>query len=105
MYRTRSDTFRQNSTKLVDEIMAPINEAEVPFSSTYGVCSYYWFIMLGFPDLRLWIQNHDNQVNITHLEELERELKVAPMSYTRLAPPGVGGEEGPGNYWVPVCQP
>lgn len=47
-------------------------------------------------------QNHDNQVNITHAEEIIREQKVAPLSYTRSAPPGVGGEEGPGNYWVPV---
>lgn len=47
-------------------------------------------------------QNHDNQGNITHLQEILREQEVAPLSYTRLAPPGVGGEEGPGNYWVPV---
>ena len=47
-------------------------------------------------------QNHDNQANITHLEEIQRELLVAPNSYTRLAPSGVGGEQGPGNYWVPV---
>ena len=49
-------------------------------------------------------QNHDNQANITHLEEIRRELKVAPNSYTRVAPPGVGGEEGPGIYWLPVRQ-
>ena len=47
-------------------------------------------------------QNHDNQVNITHLEEIEREQRIAPLSYTRTAPTGVGGTEGPGNYWVPV---
>ena len=47
-------------------------------------------------------QNHDNQVNITHLEEIQRELQVSPLSYTRAAPPGIGGEAGPGNYWVPV---
>ena len=47
-------------------------------------------------------QNHDNQVNITHLEEIEREQMIAPLSYTRTAPAGVGGTEGPGNYWVPV---
>lgn len=79
---TGENTFRENSTKLIDEIMLPINEANVKFSSTHG--------------------NHDNQANITHLEEIKRELLVAPNSYTRLAPPGVGGEEGPGNYWVPV---
>jgi hypothetical protein len=48
------------------------------------------------------LKNHDNQVNITHAEEIARERKVAPLSYTRSAPKGVGGEEGPGNYWVPV---
>ncbi|KAI5121439.1 hypothetical protein M0805_006200 [Coniferiporia weirii] len=79
---TGENTFRENSTKLIDEIMIPINEAQVKFSSTYG--------------------NHDNEANITHFEEIKRELEVAPRSYTRLAPPGVGGEEGPGNYWVPV---
>lgn len=24
------------------------------------------------------------------------------MSYTRTAPPGIGGQNGPGNYWIPV---
>lgn len=47
-------------------------------------------------------QNHDNEANITHLAEIERELLVATNTYTRLAPLGVGGEEGPGNYWLPV---
>ncbi|THH04195.1 hypothetical protein EW145_g5704 [Phellinidium pouzarii] len=79
---TGENTFRENSTNLINEIMIPINEAQVKFSSTYG--------------------NHDNEANITHFEEIQRELEVAPRSYTRLAPPGVGGEEGPGNYWVPV---
>ena len=31
------DTFRENSTLLIDEIVGPINEAGVKFSSTYGV--------------------------------------------------------------------
>lgn len=47
-------------------------------------------------------QNHDNQPNISHLMEIQREMLVAPNSYTRLAPQGVGGEGGQGNYWVPV---
>jgi hypothetical protein len=47
-------------------------------------------------------QNHDNQPNISHFMEIQREMLVAPKSYTRLAPPGVGGEGGQGNYWVPV---
>uniref|UniRef100_A0A8H7XP65 Calcineurin-like phosphoesterase domain-containing protein n=1 Tax=Psilocybe cubensis TaxID=181762 RepID=A0A8H7XP65_PSICU len=79
---TGENTFRENSTSLIDEIMKPLNAAKIPFSSTHG--------------------NHDNQANITHEEEIQRELKVAPLSYTRMAPKGVGGTEGPGNYWVPI---
>jgi len=79
---TGEKTFKPNATFLVDEVVAPLNKAKIPFSSTHG--------------------NHDNQGNITHLQEILREQEVAPLSYTRLAPPGVGGTEGPGNYWVPV---
>ncbi|KAL6299418.1 Metallo-dependent phosphatase [Sparassis latifolia] len=79
---TGENTFRENSTTLIDQIVAPLNEFMIPFSSTYG--------------------NHDNEPNITHREEILREEQVAPLSYTRLAPPGVGGPNGPGNYWVPV---
>ncbi|KAF8180694.1 Metallo-dependent phosphatase [Mycena galopus ATCC 62051] len=78
-------TFRENSTLLVDQIMAPLIDAQVPFSSTHG--------------------NHDNQVNITHLEEIAREQEIAPnLCYTRVAPSGVGGVGGPGNYWVPIYE-
>ena len=31
------DTFRENSTKLIDEIVAPLNSFRIPFSSTHGV--------------------------------------------------------------------
>ncbi|TFK33984.1 Metallo-dependent phosphatase-like protein [Crucibulum laeve] len=79
---TGENTFKENVTSLIDEIVGPLNDVKVPFSSTHG--------------------NHDNQINITHLEEILYEQKVAPLSYTRLAPRGVGGSEGPGNYWVPV---
>ncbi|KAJ7120693.1 Metallo-dependent phosphatase-like protein [Mycena crocata] len=75
-------TFRENSTLLVDQIMAPLIEAGVPFSSSHG--------------------NHDNHVNITHLDEILREQEIAPRSYTRSAGSGVGGVAGPGNYWVPI---
>ena len=34
--RIKTDTFRENSTSLIDEIVAPFNEARVPFSSTQG---------------------------------------------------------------------
>jgi hypothetical protein len=32
------DTFRENSTTLIDEIVKPLNEARIPFSSAHGVC-------------------------------------------------------------------
>ncbi|KIM42428.1 hypothetical protein M413DRAFT_18672 [Hebeloma cylindrosporum] len=78
---TGENTFKENSTSLIDEIVGPLNKAKIPFSSTHG--------------------NHDNQVNITHAEEIQREQEVSPFSYTRAAPQGVGGDLGPGNYWVP----
>ncbi|KAJ7302505.1 Metallo-dependent phosphatase [Mycena albidolilacea] len=78
-------TFRENSTLLIDQIMAPLIDAKIPFSSTHG--------------------NHDNHVNITHFEEISREQQIAPsLSYTRTSPPGVGGVGGPGNYWVPIYE-
>ncbi|KAG6864073.1 hypothetical protein C0991_000367 [Blastosporella zonata] len=75
---TGKNTFRA----LIDEIVAPLNAAKIPFSSSHG--------------------NHYNQVNITHAEQIIREQKVASLSYTRMAPWGVGGVGGPGNYWVPI---
>ncbi|KAI0764830.1 Metallo-dependent phosphatase [Fomes fomentarius] len=80
---TGENTFRENSTKLIDEIVAPLNNLRIPFSSTHG--------------------NHDNEPNITHAEEIRRELQVAPLSYTRFAPSWADGQGyGPGTYWVPV---
>jgi hypothetical protein len=92
------DTFRENATLLIDHIIAPLNEFRVPFSSSHGVRP---------PSLKIRpaadpAQNHDNQLNITHSEEIAREQLVAPLSYTRIAVPNLGGEAGPGNYWVPV---
>ncbi|CDO73906.1 hypothetical protein BN946_scf185016.g63 [Trametes cinnabarina] len=80
---TGENTFRENSTSLIDEIVAPLNKLRIPFSSTHG--------------------NHDNEPNITHAEEIRRELQVAPLSYTRAAPAWAdGGGYGPGTYWVPI---
>ncbi|KAI0353413.1 Metallo-dependent phosphatase [Trametes cingulata] len=80
---TGENTFRENSTTLIDEIVAPLNRLRIPFSSTHG--------------------NHDNEPNITHAEEIRREQLVAPLSYTRTAPAWADGEGyGPGTYWVPV---
>ncbi|KAG9050055.1 hypothetical protein FS837_007808 [Tulasnella sp. UAMH 9824] len=79
---TGEDTFKENSTLLIDQITSPFTQKNVPFACTHG--------------------NHDNHPNITHLQEIEREQLVAPTSYTRRAPEGVGGLGGEGNYWVPV---
>jgi len=81
---TGENTSRENSTSLIDEIVAPLNEAKIPFSSTHG--------------------NHDNQRNITHLEEIQREQRISPLSYTRAAPPSIGGQGGQGTYWVPIYE-
>ncbi|KIJ63670.1 hypothetical protein HYDPIDRAFT_29460 [Hydnomerulius pinastri MD-312] len=81
---TGENTFRENSTALIDAIVQPLNEMKVAFSSTSG--------------------NHDTHVNVTREEEILRENSASPFSYTRLSPPGVGGSGGPGNYWVPVFE-
>ncbi|KIK78297.1 hypothetical protein PAXRUDRAFT_164361 [Paxillus rubicundulus Ve08.2h10] len=81
---TGENTFRENSTSLIDEIVRPLNAVKVPFSSTSG--------------------NHDTHINITRAEEIAREISISPLSYTRFSPPGVGGVGGPANYWVPVYE-
>lgn len=35
------DTFRENSTTLIDRIVVPLNEAKIPFSSTQGVGPFH----------------------------------------------------------------
>jgi hypothetical protein len=34
---TGENTFKENSTVYIDEIVGNLNDAKVPFSSTYGV--------------------------------------------------------------------
>ena len=41
-FSTMIDTFRKNSTSLIDSIVRPLNEANVPFSSTSGVSISYF---------------------------------------------------------------
>lgn len=99
MYSFRMlDTFKENSTTLIDEIVKPLNEAKIPFSSTHGVSLVVYIRSSSLISRK----NHDNEPNITHVAEILREQAVAPLSYTRMSPNGVGGEGGPGNYWVPV---
>ncbi|KAG5651509.1 hypothetical protein H0H81_008374 [Sphagnurus paluster] len=79
---TGERTFAHNSTLLINQIVRPFVEANVPFATTQG--------------------NHDNQPNISHRQVIEHERSLTKLSYTRPAPDGIGGEGGPGNYWVPV---
>ena len=37
------DTFKENATTLIDEIVAPLNAAKVPFSSSHGVRELHLF--------------------------------------------------------------
>ncbi|KAH8831038.1 Metallo-dependent phosphatase [Flagelloscypha sp. PMI_526] len=79
---TGENTFKENSTLLIDQLTLPMREKGIPFASCHG--------------------NHDNNPNITHLAEIKRENYIAPrLSYTRVTP-GIGGADGPGNFWVPV---
>lgn len=47
------DTFKSNSTKLIDEIMAPLNEAGVKHSSTYGVSRFFSCLKVVTRDIML----------------------------------------------------
>jgi len=40
------DTFKENATTLIDEIVAPLNAAKVPFSSSHGVRELHLFEIL-----------------------------------------------------------
>ncbi|PWN25593.1 Metallo-dependent phosphatase [Jaminaea rosea] len=73
-----------NVSRAVTQILEPIAEAGIPLSSTKG--------------------NHGNDKYSTHLSISQYEHAVAgPLSYTRQAPPGVGGGDvGTDNYWVPI---
>jgi len=51
--RPNLDTFRENSTSLIDEIVGPLNKAKVPFSSTHGVSSKHLFHMVILLSVRL----------------------------------------------------
>lgn len=93
------DTFRENSTSLIDSVVRPLNAAKIPFSSTSGVSTLYSTRLLSSD---FYPQNHDSHINITRADEIARETAISHLSYTRFSPPGVGGAGGPGNYWVPV---
>lgn len=77
----RIDTYKENVTAYLDLMLAPLIEAGVPFATTFG--------------------NHDNQANITHLEQIKHIQKIAPLAYTK-ACGTCGGEGGEANYYVPI---
>ena len=101
IYVQNIDGFKENATVYIDKIVAPLNSLMIPFSSIQGVSlDNSVFTNTQLNDV---FQNHDNEANISHIEEIRREWAQAPhFSYTRTAPPGIGGPSGPGTYWVPV---
>ncbi|KAK7708078.1 hypothetical protein SLS64_006900 [Diaporthe eres] len=76
---TGENTFKENSTTYVDQIVGPLVKRNLTWASTYG--------------------NHDNDYNITGQAILERE-KLWPNSRTRSMVPGP--DAGVTNYYLPV---
>ena len=62
-------------------MLAPLIEAQIPFAATFG--------------------NHDNQANISHIEELNRIKSLTPLAYIETCA-SCGGAGGEANYFVPV---
>lgn len=75
------DTFKENATAYLDMMLAPLIEAQIPFSVTLG--------------------NHDNQANISHIEEINHIKAIAPLAYVE-ACASCGGTGGEANYFIPV---
>lgn len=76
---TGENTFKENSTTYVDQIVGPLVERNLTWASTYG--------------------NHDNDFNLTGEGILERE-SLWPNSRTRSMVPGP--DAGVTNYYLPV---
>lgn len=76
---TGENTFKENSTTYVDQIVGPLVKRNLTWASTYG--------------------NHDNDFNITGQGILERE-SLWPNSRTRSMVPGPNA--GVTNYYLPV---
>lgn len=75
---TGENTFAFNSTRYVDEIVAPLVQGKYRWASTYG--------------------NHDSKYNLSR-EALYAEEKKYPNAYTRH---GQAGTDGITNYLLPV---
>ncbi|KKA23787.1 hypothetical protein T310_2239 [Rasamsonia emersonii CBS 393.64] len=76
---TGENTYRENSSWYVDEIVAPLVERGLPWASTYG--------------------NHDRDYNLSRAEIFARE-KRDPNSLTQYMVPGFNA--GVSNYYLPV---
>lgn len=76
---TGENTFKENSTTYVDQIVGPLVKRNLTWASTYG--------------------NHDNDFNITGQGILDRE-SLWPNSRTRSMVPGPNA--GVSNYYLPV---
>ncbi|KAJ9136673.1 Calcineurin-like phosphoesterase [Pleurostoma richardsiae] len=74
---TGENTFRQNSSAYVDEIVAPMAARRVPWASTYG--------------------NHDSSYNLSREAMLAVEAKYRPLSRTQRMEPRVPGIT---NYYL-----
>ncbi|KAJ4419471.1 hypothetical protein N0V82_004916 [Gnomoniopsis sp. IMI 355080] len=76
---TGENTFKENSTDYVDEIVAPLVEAGLPWASTYG--------------------NHDSDFNLSRIDIYEREKTYAnSMTGNEVN----GTDSGVSNYYLPV---
>lgn len=78
---TGENTFRENSTKYLDVLVAPLAQNGIRWASTYG--------------------NHDSKYNLTREGILAEEQKY-PGAYTQHGP---AGTDGVSNYMVPLYGP
>jgi hypothetical protein len=75
---TGENTFLKNSTKYLDQIVAPMVQRNIPWASTYG--------------------NHDSQFNLSREALFQADSKYE-LSFTHHSPPGVPGVS---NYYLLV---
>ncbi|EED16237.1 conserved hypothetical protein [Talaromyces stipitatus ATCC 10500] len=78
---TGENTFRDNSSHYIDQIVAPLVERNLYWASTYG--------------------NHDSQFNLSRQEIFARE-KLYPNSLTQSMVWTYGYDSGLSNYYLPV---
>ncbi|EAQ90345.1 hypothetical protein CHGG_02280 [Chaetomium globosum CBS 148.51] len=79
---TGDNTFLENSTDYVDQIVRPFAERGLTWASTYG--------------------NHDNHFNISGAHILAREKRWANSRTTQMVPSPDGDDVGVSNYYLPV---